>query len=212
MAIAVAGVVVVEVVVLAVWTAVAPLQWVRVVTQVDANGFPTSSYGACLGTTATAGFAGAVFGMHGLSAGLSAVFAWSIRNVPSDFHDGSVGIALIVVAQIYLVAVPVVVAVYSSVVGRFVVASTAIFVGDAVLLGFIFYPKLKALRDAEGSTGSKFVAPAGDVPVRPVSVARSGSPQPPSLVAPKGATVPSNDTSVPSASREASAVTGGVIS
>jgi len=131
MAAAVAASVAAELVVLAVWTAVAPLRWTRVVTASDVNGFPTDSYGACLGSSdATGAFAGVVFGMHGVSALLSALFAWRVRNVPATYHDRNVGLALVVLAQIYLVAVPTIVAVYSSVVARFVVASTAFFLGD----------------------------------------------------------------------------------
>jgi ABC-type branched-subunit amino acid transport system substrate-binding protein len=135
--------IVLELIILILWISIAPLQYVRVVVISDVNQFPRSSSGTCTGADSSIGFLIASFAILFLALFWSAVVANSIKNVPTEFQETKyVALTVGSLLQVYLVAVPAAIASYSYVLGRFILLSSIIFVSVAVLLLFMFLPKI----------------------------------------------------------------------
>lgn len=137
----------VVVAVLAAWIARAPLFWLRTVNFYDGQGFPLASAGTCAGTDETLGFAVAVASLFALALVCAAVAAHAVRNVPDEYQESRwIALVLLFVAEIYIVAVPTVVAVWPvGGAGRFMLLSTIVFVNTELVLVLVFAPKVFAV-------------------------------------------------------------------
>jgi hypothetical protein len=143
LALVVLGVVVVLILLIA-WNIAAPLKWVRTIEFTDARGSPTYSSGYCAGTTALATtFVVLILLAYLGSLVLTALLAYKVRDVPSDYQESKyVAMILISLVQIYVVAIPSTVAVYSVVIARFLLMTTIVFLTVMVILGLMFVPKI----------------------------------------------------------------------
>ena len=131
------------------WTAASPMMWIRFVDFVDANGQPTVSHGSCVATTSTSvGFAAFFVTAYFAALVVTLMVAQRAKNLPEEFQEaGWATLAMTVLIQVFIVAVPGTIAVYDrQVVGRFVILSTLVFLSIFFLLLFIFHPKMTYLR------------------------------------------------------------------
>ena len=131
---------------LAVWTGVAPLQWERTILYRNVLGYPELSTGSCAGGHASGVFVVLSFAMFLVALVVSALAAYSVRDVPEEFNESQYVLALISMAEIYFVAIPTTVAVYNFVIGRFMMLSSVVFVSVICILVFVFVPKIYRLR------------------------------------------------------------------
>jgi hypothetical protein len=121
----------------------------------DVNGFPVESRGWCAGGPSTVAFAAVVFGIHALALMASAFAAYEVKDFPAEFQESRfIALSVGTVTLIYSVAVPTIVAVYSSVIGNFVFISSVIFVSVLALLFFMFFPKMWLQRTGQELWGS----------------------------------------------------------
>jgi hypothetical protein len=133
----------VEIFILGLWIGIAPLTWQRTVSFSDVNGYPIDSSGACQGGVASGAFVVALFLPHAVSLMLAASVAWRVKDLPTEFQESRyVALSIMSIAQIYLIAVPTVVAVYEFPLGRFILMSSVCFFSVLILLGFMFIPKM----------------------------------------------------------------------
>ena len=129
---------------IALWWGLAPLVFVRQVTQRNARGKVSSSTSLCTAETDTSlGFLISTLLVFGLLLLFSAVLAQRVREVPTEYHEAKwISFAVASLAQIYLLAIPTVIVVYAQVVGRYVLLSLLVFTSVAMVLGCIFLPKI----------------------------------------------------------------------
>jgi len=132
-----------------VWVAlflgVGALQWVRVVQVYDAHGFPLQSLGSCSSPSpATAVFLTLMFFTNVVVLMWTSQVANSMKQVPEEFQEARfVSMATTVLLQIAILSVPVVFAVYTSVIGRFVILSCLVFFANLTIIAIIFFPKVR---------------------------------------------------------------------
>jgi len=134
---------VLEVSFIVVWISVAPLTWERATVFQDVNGFIVESHGWCTGGSLTVTFTAIVFALYAVTLISSVFIARSIQNVPTDFQESRfVGYSLVSITQLYVVAVPTVVAVYSSPLGSFIIIAQLITFSVLSISFFMFFPKV----------------------------------------------------------------------
>jgi len=148
------GVLAVLILILA-WNLTAPLQWTRVI-EFEVRGSPTNSTGFCAAeTTASMAFVLLITLMYLMSLVMTAILAYKVRDVPSDYQESKyVALILLSLVQVYVVAIPSTVAVYSVVIGRFLLMSTVVFLTVVVILGLMFVPKIFRLEQINASNSS----------------------------------------------------------
>ena len=80
--------------------------------------------------------------LEALGLGLCFVVSSRMRKVPHEFHEALyVTLAVAIIFQLFLIGIPVVLAVYDSA-GLFITLSLIVFFSDAVLVTFLFVPKI----------------------------------------------------------------------
>jgi len=135
-------VLVVELAIFIAWSATEPLTWKRTVDFYDVNGYPIDSHGQCnVGPTGLT-FACLFFAFHGLALMGAVVLARMVRRLPSKFQETTyVYMVLASEMQVFVITVPVTVAVFAVEIGRFVLLSSLVVVSVGLLLLFIVLPK-----------------------------------------------------------------------
>jgi len=138
--------VVVNVAILSAWFFSAPLVWKRVIMTVDMYGRPTESYGVCTSTKQNLliVFASLLVTFHVLCYIAGAFFAYRVRGVDSDFQESKYLVfALIFQAQLYMLGIPIYLAVSSDAsTVRFAVLFMICALGNIASTGFIFTRKV----------------------------------------------------------------------
>lgn len=133
----------VEMCILIVWIVVAPLRFERLVGARDEFGSPLSSFGQCSGGPASVSFVAIVFGLHAAALVATGFASSYVKDLPAEFQESRyLNYAILSMCQIFVLAVPTTVATYTSVIGRFVIMSTVVFVTVLCLLGFLIFPKI----------------------------------------------------------------------
>jgi len=132
-----------ELVAMIIWVIVAPLQWSRLVSQVDSFGNPLSSYGECTGSTVSVAFVAVVFTIHAISLALTSNASNHVRDLPVQYQESKwINLSVMSMLQIYLVSIPAVIASYNDVTGRFVIMSSVVVVTVGALLLCLLFPKI----------------------------------------------------------------------
>jgi hypothetical protein len=142
----IAMIMIIQLLVLAIWIGVAPLQWERVIDFTDINGYPRISHGSCAATNTSGGFLIAVFIIYGFSLACASYLAYKVKDLPSEFQESQfIGIAVLSVTEVYFIAVPTIIASWNNVIGRFVLMTSVVFLTVMVMQGLIFIPKILSL-------------------------------------------------------------------
>ena len=103
----IAIVLVVDVVILAVWTGVDPLEWQRTVTAADQFGAPLESEGFCRSDHWEI-FTGIIAALHLLLLAVACYMCYVARDIPTKFSEGKfLSIAMISNLQVFVVGVPI---------------------------------------------------------------------------------------------------------
>jgi len=163
----IAAAVLAHLIVLLAWNFVAPLVFTRTITSVDINGFPQSSYGACLPSSSTTlAFMILELILLALYLVMTGLLTVWVHNAPEKFQDAKfTAIAACCLAQIYLLGVPVVIIIYELPLPRFLVISTLCFLTSIILFGFLFFPKVvrahEERKSSNGNNGSAMGTPGG---------------------------------------------------
>jgi hypothetical protein len=132
-----------ETVILVLWICIAPLKFTRLVSQVDEYGNTKVSFGQCSGDAASVAFVLVVFALHAVAVILTYSASNHVRELPTKYQESRyLNMAILSMAQIYLIAVPSIAAVYSTPIGRFVITSSTVFVTIGALLFFMIFPKI----------------------------------------------------------------------
>ena len=132
-----------EVIILILWTSLDPLTYQRFVTQTDEFNNPTDSVGECYGDSVSFGFVAIVFTLHALSVIFTGIASSFVKDFPVQYQESRyLNLAVLSMGQIYILAVPSVIAVYSSSIGRFVMTSTVVLISALALLCFLIVPKM----------------------------------------------------------------------
>jgi hypothetical protein len=140
----VAFVTAIELSILIAWIVTAPLAWTRETVAVDANDFVLSSIGYCStsGPTSVA-FLAAEAAIHCCLLMLTAWFANKIKHVSADYQETRyLALALLCIAQIFFLAIPVIVSVLKQSTSRYVVCVLTVWFSLLCFLVFIFAPKV----------------------------------------------------------------------
>jgi len=125
------------------WIVAAPLVWQRTVLYANAQGFVIESVGTCSASTASGAFLIVVFIIFFVSLIAAAFGAYTVYQFPSEFHEARyILLALLSLAQVYLCAVPTIVAVYNYVIGKFIITTLVVFVSASFVNGLLLYPKM----------------------------------------------------------------------
>jgi hypothetical protein len=156
-------VVVMEFIILACWMGISPLKFQRLTISTDRFQQPVISIGICAAENwISGGFAVVVFILHGSLLVIMAGLAYQVSDMPGEFGEAHwLGIACLMLGQIYLIALPAIAAVYSvNVVGRFLLATSLVFISAFSLLFLMFAPKMYFLATGKelfkkGSTNSR---------------------------------------------------------
>ncbi|CAB9512670.1 acid type B receptor subunit 2 [Seminavis robusta] len=136
----VGGVLLIDVSILVVWSAVDPLRWNRQVISEDQFGNALESVGSC-GSEHWAIFAGIIAVFHLLLMSGACYMCFVSRKIPDRVSNGKfVGIAMVSNFQILLCAAPILLVLGSDPVANFVVRSVAIFMNDFVVVCLVFGP------------------------------------------------------------------------
>jgi len=141
------AIVLVDVLILMVWSLVAPLKWRKVVSQTDIFGNPTLTYGECYSGEATP-FLIVLLAYTFTLFVVGLVFSFKVRNIPSDFQEGGyIIVSLIGQFQLYLLGFLLIfVFSESDTTARFLVMITVVFFNNLVLTLVIYVPKFNAMR------------------------------------------------------------------
>ena len=145
----VAAVMTIEIVIMICWIVLAPLRFERLIGSTDEFGNPIHSFGQCSGGPACVAFVAVLFGLHAFALVATGYASSRVKDLPVEFQESRyLNLAVLSMSQIYLIAVPTVVATYSNVVGRFVITSTVVFITVGALVLFMIFPKM--FRDSFG--------------------------------------------------------------
>jgi len=148
----IAAVLMADVTVLIVWTAIDPLQWSRDVLMTDQYGEPLSSQGYCYSEHWEI-FGGVIGCMHFILLLAGCYLCYISRHIPSTFSEGKfVAIAIVSHLQIFVVGVPVLVLVGPDPAIATLVRSAIIWMNDLVSIG-----KVHLVRTRCSKGGSPFL-------------------------------------------------------
>lgn len=140
--------------VLAVWIAVAPLRFERLIAFADELGYPTVSSGTCIATEISGVFLAIVFSVFIASLVAAAVSAYAVKDLPADLQESKyIALALMLLSEVYVVAIPVTVVVYGVVTGRFMMLSSIVFFSVTCIHFLLFFPKVYTV-----ATGREFLS------------------------------------------------------
>jgi len=105
------AVLIVDIIILLVWTIVDPLQWERTVISADQFGEPLESQGMCVSDHWSA-FGGAIAALHLILMAVACYLCYVSRGIPTRFSEGKyLSIAMISNLQIFIVGIPILVVV-----------------------------------------------------------------------------------------------------
>jgi hypothetical protein len=141
------GSILIEVVIIIIWAAIAPVQWRHIVV-LGAYGFPVASYGVCTSSSIVGGALGIVmYGLYFLALVIGAKVSFDVRGIPEEFQETTwISYAILGMCQVFIVAIPTTIAVSFSVSGKFVILSTAITLSVLLFLFFLLVPKVHLVR------------------------------------------------------------------
>jgi ABC-type branched-subunit amino acid transport system substrate-binding protein len=140
--------VLIEVGLLISWTAVAPLEYVRIISVTSDRGFPLVSYGICLGDyPASAVFLGLLVSLNAIVILGTIYSSYLVKNAPEEFQEAhSTFVAGCALCCVYFLGIPTVAALYANPVGRFLGLSSISFLTSTGLLLAMFLPRVRAVR------------------------------------------------------------------
>jgi len=126
------------------WIVLAPLNWQRFIDYSDAHGNPLVSHGSCVfSNSASVIFLALVFTLDAVVLIVAVVVAYEIRSYPSEFQESRYVFLIVTsVGQIFFMAVPTTVAVYTNAIGRFILLSSVVFLTVLVIQFLLFAPKI----------------------------------------------------------------------
>ena len=160
------------------WTIIAPLKFVRTpVDGTDPWNREIGSYGHCESTSGTAGgsipFLVVIAIINVTALAIANVQAYRSRTVRTEFNESSyIAMANASFLQAILIGIPILFLTRENPQAFFVVVSVVLFILCAATLGFIFIPKVVALRQAQKNpTSSRF----SRVSITGISPGMSGS-------------------------------------
>ena len=128
------GALVIDVILLVVWTIVDPLQWKRTVTSADQFGVALESEGRCISEHWTT-FTTIIAVFHVCLMGVACILCYVARDIPTKFSEGKyVSIAMISNLQIFIVGVPILIIIGTDPVTSFFVRSVVIWMNGTYML------------------------------------------------------------------------------
>jgi hypothetical protein len=134
----VAGVLLVDVIILTVWTVVDPLHWERTTLTADKYGVSLTSEGHCT-SKSWAAFALAIGIFHFALLCIACVMCYLSRDIPTRFSEGSyVSIAMVSNFQIFVVGIPLLIILGTDPVSSYFVRVVIVWMNDLAVLGLIF--------------------------------------------------------------------------
>jgi len=140
----VGSIMLVELILISVWAGYASLVWIRIVVSEDRYGFPTSLFGECVTPTLlSAGFTLFFYLLHFVILVCCAIVLFKIRRVPLEYQESSyMSYAVLCLVQIFVLAIPILVAVSINADGRFVIYTLYVFFSVLAILVFMMVPKI----------------------------------------------------------------------
>jgi hypothetical protein len=139
------AVVSVDLVILMIWTASAPLEYRRTVLIEDPYGYPTKSAGLCKGEGAL-NFIGVLMAFHFGLLIFGNYVAYATRKVDTSFSESKyVGMAMVSNLQVLVIALPMLAIVSDNPGSNFFLRAGVIFLNDFTVQCFIFVPKIFAV-------------------------------------------------------------------
>jgi ABC-type branched-subunit amino acid transport system substrate-binding protein len=133
----IAGLLLLDAVILGVWTAQDPLTWKREVLTSDTAGYPLTSAGQCEADTSGT-YLACIGALHALVMVYASYLCYKTRSIPTEFAGGKyVAMAMASNLQVFLLGVPVMVIVSNDPSTSFFVRSAIIFLNDFAVLAFI---------------------------------------------------------------------------
>jgi len=134
-----------DVVILTVWTVWSPLEWTRVVISEDQFGESLESEGYC--TSEHWGIFGGLIGaLHAALLAIASYLCYVSRNIPTKFSEGKyLSVAMVSNLQIFIVGVPVLIVVGSEPATSFFVRSVVVWMNDIVVVILIFGNLIKSV-------------------------------------------------------------------
>jgi hypothetical protein len=138
----------IDVAVLLAWTFVDPLVFTRQVILYDKNNFPLVSQGLCNPESPSGiGFLITVLILHLLALSALGIVISLVKRIPDEFQESRYGARMFTaLLLLYLLTVPVFVAVNMFSIGRFIVLSSFVFFTVLIQLFFLFVPKMDQVR------------------------------------------------------------------
>jgi 7 transmembrane sweet-taste receptor of 3 GCPR/Bacterial extracellular solute-binding proteins, family 3 len=134
----VAGVLLVDIIILTVWTIVDPLHWERTTLTADKYGVSLTSEGHCTSKSWGA-FALAIGIFHFALLCIACVMCYLSRGIPTRFSEGSyVSIAMVSNLQIFVVGIPLLIMLGTDPVSSYFVRVVIVWMNDLAVLGLIF--------------------------------------------------------------------------
>jgi hypothetical protein len=139
-----------DVVVLAIWTLVDPLTWIRIVLLTDKFGYSLESYGICDGSWIT--FGSIIASYHVLLLGIASYMCYVARDIPGEFSESKyIAMAMISNFQIMLIGIPVLILIGSDPSTSYFVRSTMVWINDFMVVVLIFGNLIHATHFSEKS-------------------------------------------------------------
>jgi len=144
----VVGITGVNLLLLLLWLGIAPMQWIRAVTDVNIHGDPVSSLGSCAISYEGQIFAGVLI-MYQIALLIAVgIVAVKIRNFPPEYHEAQpLLLAVIAQLQLYFIGIPLYLTIASNPVSRFVILSLLILFMVVVVFLSLLGPRLLLARD-----------------------------------------------------------------
>jgi hypothetical protein len=131
------GLLVIDVLILAIWTADDPLVWTREPLTMDVYGHTLSSAGECVSASSDK-YLATIGCLHVFVMAYASYLCYKTRDIPTEFAGGKyVALAMASNLQVFLLGVPVMVIVGNDPSTSFFVRSAIIFLNDFAVVGFI---------------------------------------------------------------------------
>ena len=128
----------IDIIILAVWTAVDPLQWTREVLLTDKYGDPLSSQGYCI-SDHFAIFASPLAVLHFGILAVGSYYCYLSWLIPTQFSEGKfVGVAILANLQVFLIGIPILLIVGIDADSSFFVQTAIIWINNITVVGFVF--------------------------------------------------------------------------
>jgi len=146
-------------IVLATWTAYAPLQWDRTILAYDDYDRPMSSIGTC-SSDKTIPFSSTLIVINGLALVLALWQAYQARNITTEFSESKhIAMAMACIFQSFFFGIPVMIIVNGQPTPELFTVSAIIFVIVIAMLFLIFIPKMLIMRKGKEEIGVSISQP-----------------------------------------------------